>query len=153
MSTHTEVDRRSDERVTQQPGIETRQVVTEDVSARKRQTLERVSALIVFAFVALEGMIGLRIILKLMDANSRNEFAGFVYGFTGLFLAPFAGLFANPATSGGNVLEVTSFIAMIVYALIAWGIIRLVWLLFYQPSTRTVSTYERDQSSGAAPRS
>lgn len=152
MSTNTEVDRRSDVRVTQQPGIETRQVVTEDVNTQKRQTLERVSALIVFAFVALEGLIGLRILLKLMDANSKNAFASFVYGFTGLFLAPFAGLTGNPATSGGNVLEVTSFIAMIVYALVAWGIIRLVWLIFYQPSTRTVSTYERDESPSAAPR-
>ena len=152
MSTNTEVDRRSDVKVTQQPGIETRQVVTEDVNARKLQTLERVSALIVFAFGALEGVIGLRFLLKLLDANSKNDFASFVYGFTGLFLAPFGGLFSNPATSGGNILEITSVVAMIVYALIAWAIIRLVWLIFYQPSTRTVSTYERDQSPTAAPR-
>lgn len=47
---------------------------------------------------------------------------------------------------GGRVLEITSLIAMFVYALIAWAIIRLVWLLFYQPSARNVTTHEVDQS-------
>jgi hypothetical protein len=153
MSTHTDVERREDIRVSQQAGLEKRQVVTEDVGAGKLQTLERISALIIFAFGALEGFIGLRILLKLIDANSRNAFTSFVYSLTGLFLWPFAGLTGNPATSGGNVLEFTSIIAMIVYTFVGWGVIRLFWLIFYQPSTRTVSTYERDQSSSAAPKS
>jgi YggT family protein len=90
-------------------------------------------------------LIGLRVVLKLIDANSQNAFASFVYKLTALFVAPFAGLVGNPAM-GGNVLEITSLVAMIVYALIAAVLIRLVWLLFYHPSAKTVTTYERDQS-------
>lgn len=139
------VDRRAEVRVSQQPGVERREVVMEDVNARRRQTIERVSALISFLFSVLEGLIGLRVLLKLMETNPQNAFASTVYNFTALFLAPFTGLTSNPAVDG-IVLEITSIIAMIVYALIAWAVIRLVWLAFYQPSTRTVSSSERDQS-------
>ncbi len=139
------VDRRQEVHVSQQPGVERREVVLEDVNSRKRLTLERVSALISFLFSVLEGAIGLRVLLKLMEANPKNAFASFIYNSTALFLAPFAGLTPNPAVDG-MILEITSIMAMIVYALIALAIIRLVWLVFYQPSARSVTTYERDQS-------
>lgn len=139
------VARREDVRVSQQPGAEQRQVVTQDVNAGQRQTLQWVTALIGFFFTLVEGLIGLRVILKLIDANSQNAFASLVYKVTAVFIAPFTGLVGNPAM-GGNVLEITSIVAMIVYALVAAVLIRLVWLLFYHPSAKTVTTYERDQS-------
>ena len=139
------VARREDVRVSQQPGAEQRQIVTEDVNAGQRQTLQWVTALIGFMFTVLEGLIGLRVVLKFIDANSKNAFASFVYNITALFVAPFAGLVGNPAM-GGNVLEITSLVAMIVYAMLAAVVIRLVWLAFYRPSAKTVKTYERDQS-------
>jgi uncharacterized protein YggT (Ycf19 family) len=132
-------------RVTRQPGVERREAVLEDVNSRKRLTLERISALIGFVFSFLEGAIGLRVLLKLMEANPKNAFASFIYNFTALFLTPFAGLTLNPAV-GGMVLELTSIVAMIVYALIAMVMVRLVWLAFYQPSARSVTTYERDRA-------
>jgi hypothetical protein len=118
------------------------QVVTEDMNAGQRQTLQWISSLIGFLFTALEGLIGLRVVLKLIDVNSNNAFASFIYSITDYFVAPFNSLMGNPAV-GGNVLEVTSLVALIVYALIAAVLVRLVWLLFYHPSARTVTTYER----------
>jgi uncharacterized protein YggT (Ycf19 family) len=123
-------------------------VVTQDVNAGQRQTLQWITALIGFFTTLVEGLIGLRIILKIIDANSQNAFASLVYKVTALFVAPFTGLVGNPAT-GGNVLEITSIVALIVYALVAAVLIRLVWLLFYHPSAKTVTTYERDQSPRA----
>lgn len=139
------VARREDVRVNQQPGAEQRQTVTEDVNAGQRQTLQWVTALISFLFTVLEGLIGLRVVLKLIDANSNNAFASFIYNITALFVAPFNSLMVNPAL-GGNVLELTSLVALIVYAVIAAVLIRLVWLLFYHPSAKTVTTYEGNQS-------
>jgi hypothetical protein len=139
------IARREDVRVSQQPGAEQRRVVTEDVNAGQIQTLQWVTALIGFLFAVLEGLIGVRILLKLIDANSQNAFASLVYKLTALFVAPFAGLVGNPAL-GGNVLEITSLVALIVYALVAAVLIRFVWLVFYHPSAKTVTTYERDQS-------
>ncbi|MDE3088482.1 MAG: YggT family protein [Chloroflexota bacterium] len=145
MSAIGPVDRRQEVHVSQQPGVERREVVLEDVNARRRLTVDRVSALVGLLFSVLEAAIGLRVLLKLMEANPKNAFASFVYNFTALFLAPFAGLTPNPAVDG-MILEITSIMAMIVYALIALAIIRLVWLVFYQPSARSVSMYERDQT-------
>jgi hypothetical protein len=80
----------------------------------------------------LEALIALRIGLKLIGANPASPFAVFIYGFTGLFLFPFAGLTGTPAV-GGMVLEISSFIAMVVYALLAWAIERIIWVIFYRP--------------------
>lgn len=87
----------------------------------------------------LEGLIALRIVLKLIGANADSAFAALLYRFTDLFLFPFAGLTGTPV-AGNMVLEVSSVIAMIVYALLAWGLERLVWVIFYRPRTTAVST-------------
>lgn len=87
----------------------------------------------------LEAALALRIFLKLLGANPANPFAGLLYGVTGVFLVPFVGLTGTPA-SGGMVLEVSSVIAMVVYALLAWVLERLVWVIFYRPRTAVVNT-------------
>ena len=99
-------------------------------------------------FGILEGLIALRILLKLIAANPDSPFAAMLYRFTDLFLFPFAGLTATPS-AGGMVLELSSFIALIFYALIAWAVERLVWVIFYRPRgpieqvTQTTSSEER----------
>ena len=65
-------------------------------------------------FGILEGLIALRILLKLIAANPNSPFAAMLYRFTDIFLFPFAGLTATPS-AGGMVLEISSFIALAVY--------------------------------------
>jgi len=72
---------------------------------------------------------------KLIAVNAANPFAALLYNVTGLFVAPFASLMSAP-TAGGMVLEITSIIAMVVYLLIAWGLERVVYVLFYRPRGR-----------------
>jgi hypothetical protein len=79
-----------------------------------------------------EIIIGLRVLLLLIGANPESPFATFIYNLSAILLLPFAGLVGAPA-SGGMVLEISSIIAMLVYALLAWGIDRIVWMLFYRP--------------------
>ena len=83
-------------------------------------------------FGAVEGLIGLRILLKLVAADPNNPFATFIYSVSDVFLWPFRGLTATPS-AGGYVLELPAFVALLVYALLAWGIVRLVWILLYRP--------------------
>jgi len=71
-------------------------------------------------------------VFKLIAVNATNPFAKLLYGVTNLFVGPFKSLVGNP-TSSNNVLEITSIIAMLVYLLIAWGIERIVNVLFYRP--------------------
>jgi hypothetical protein len=92
----------------------------------------KATQLVWLLFGMLEALIALRIGLKLIGANPDSPIAALIYGFTSLFLAPFEGLMGTPA-AGGMVLELSSVIAMVVYALIAWALERLIWVLFYRP--------------------
>jgi hypothetical protein len=82
--------------------------------------------------------------LKLIAANGASPIAGFIYGFTDLFLWPFAGLTATPS-AGGMVLELSTLIAMVVYGLIGWAIERIIWVIFYRPRGPVTETTTTDQ--------
>lgn len=92
----------------------------------------KATQLVWLLFGVLEALIALRIGLKLIGANPASPVAVFIYGFTDLFLWPFTGLTGTPA-AGGMVLELSSVIAMVVYALIAWALERIIWVIFYRP--------------------
>lgn len=113
--------------------------VVVDYAAERQATLNRVSQVISFIFGAMIILIGIRVLLRLIAANPENAFAQFIYGITAPMIAPFATLTGTPSFDAA-VLEVPSLIAMLVYALVAWGLIKLVWLLFYRPATREASS-------------
>ena len=96
---------------------------------------------LLFGFI--EALIGLRIVLKLIAANPASPFAALVYFISDIFVWPFAGLVATPA-AGGMVFEISSIIAMFVYALLAWGLVELIYLLLY-PGRSRVRVTERRQ--------
>jgi YGGT family len=121
---------------------EVRQRIVRDRGKEARLHAYQITQLIWVAFGFLISSIGLRVLLKLLGANPQNAFTNLVYQFTNLFLWPFNGMFASPSVNG-MVLEVSSLIAMFVYAVIAWIIARLAWLLIYRSDTRSVTTYER----------
>ncbi len=91
------------------------------------QTLNKITQLIWLFVGVLESLIAIRILLKLIGANPEAGFAEFVYGVTAIFLAPFENLTPTPS-AGVAVFELSSIIAMIVYALAFWGLIRLLWI-------------------------
>ena len=80
----------------------------------------------------LEALLALRVIFKLIGVNPANTFATLLYKVTDIFVAPFASLTGAPS-AGDMVLEISTIIAMIVYALIFWAIERIVYVLFYRP--------------------
>ncbi|HUZ78973.1 MAG TPA: hypothetical protein VMV93_15440 [Chloroflexota bacterium] len=116
--------------------------VVRDVASERDAALVRLSQLIWLALAIVDGFIGLRVIFKLIAANPGNAFAAFIYNVSAWFLGPFFGLTGSPA-AGRVVLEVPSIIAMLVYALIAWAVVKVVWLALSRPATRGASTYDR----------
>lgn len=116
---------------------------TEEVEPERERRIFTFKAtqLIWLLFGILEVLIGLRILLKLIAANPGSPITALIYKFTDFFLAPFAGLTATPS-AGGMVLEISSFFAMIIYALIGWALERLIWLIFYRPRGHTVEIFE-----------
>ena len=105
----------------------------------------KVTQLIWLFLGILEALIALRIGLKLIGANPGSPIVALIYGFTSLFLFPFEGMIATPS-SGSIVLELSSFFAMLIYALIAWAVERTVWLLFYRPRGPMVGTTQTTTS-------
>ena len=102
-------------------------VTTETKSiATSSQTIEY---LIYFFFGALEILLAFRLVLKLMGASIASGFVGLVYGLTGIFILPFEGIFRRGTAQGietTSVLEPSTLVAIIVYAVLAWGIVKLV---------------------------
>lgn len=92
----------------------------------------KATQLVWLLFGILEALIALRIGLMLIGANPDSPIVALIYGFTSIFLFPFTSLIGSPS-SGSIVLELSSFFAMLIYALIAWAIERTVWLIFYRP--------------------
>ena len=124
-------------------GAERRQRVVRDAAAEAGMRVAKAAEMIWLLVGILEGLLAIRVLLKLIAANPNNSFASAVYGFTDFFLAPFFGITGSPAAYGA-VLEVPTIIAMIVYALFAWAIVKLIWVIFAPTTSRSVSSYERE---------
>src|SRR5260370_21138946 len=97
--------------------------------------------LIYLLFGVINGLLIIRIVLKMLSANPSAAFSTFVYSTTDIFLAPFRNLL--PAvTSGRAVLEMSAVVAIVVYALIGWGLASLVAIMM----SRSVTVSHRSQA-------
>ena len=141
------VDRREEIVTTQQPGYASTQQVTRDVAAESRLRMTQITRIMWTVAGILEILLGLRFMLKLIAANPGSGFAGFIYGITGVFTAPFNTLLGTPA-SGGSILEVTTLIAMAVYALFFWVVARVIVIATERTSARTTSRSVSEQTPG-----
>jgi len=137
-------DREEHVEVVNQPGEYAQRRVVHNPAAEQRVFISRITQIIWLLFGFLEALIGIRIVLKLIGANPAAAFTQIIYAVTDIFLWPFAGITYNPAI-GAMQLEISSIIGLIVYALIAWGLTRLIWVLFYHPETTSVSTYREEK--------
>ncbi len=124
-------------------GTERREVITQDVGAERQFRFAKAMSVYWLGVMVVLGLIGLRVLLKMIAANPNSPFAALVYGLTNLFVWPFFGLTATP-TSGGSVFEASSVIAIIVYALFSLVIAKLVRILVSRGDTRSVTVYTRD---------
>lgn len=73
-------------------------------------------------------LLGLRFVFKLFGASQSSGFVNALYGFTNILSAPFDSIFGvTRATEGqvDSVFEPSIIVAILVYALIGWGIVKL----------------------------
>ena len=96
--------------------------------ARWNDGITRVINIIYYLTGALVILLLLRIILSLLGANPENQFARVIYNLSTPFVAPFANLFSNP-NIGTSQFDVNALVALLVYALLAWLVARLVWIV------------------------
>lgn len=73
-----------------------------------------------------------RFLFKLLGANPNSDFVSFIYSVTQVFLAPFDAIFRPTTTPEfGTIVEFNTITAMIVYALAAWGIVKLFYIILH----------------------
>jgi hypothetical protein len=84
--------------------------------------------IIYFIFGVIIAFLILRMALLLLGANQANSFVSAVYGISGIFTAPFYGIFNNTPVLGASVFDISSLVAIVVYALISWALGALVSL-------------------------
>lgn len=106
--------------VTKAKGRETASSLTKS-KVSSSETTERI---IYFCFGLIEVLLSFRLILKITGANLSSGFVSGIYGLTGVFSMPFDGIFRK-GTASGMTFEPSTLIAIVVYALLAWGIVKL----------------------------
>ena len=104
----------------------TTRVVDDDADAPTQGQQSLIVARVVW-FIAgvLLVLLAFRFALVLLGANSANGFANFIYTTSHPFAVPFFGIFSYSIKYGVSRVELSTLVAMVVYALIAFGISRL----------------------------
>lgn len=90
---------------------------------------ETIEYMIYFFFGTIEIILAFRVILKAAGASMGSAFVNMIYFISRIFVAPFEGIFHRWFTQGLEttaVFEPSTLIAIAVYAVLAWGIVRFV---------------------------
>jgi uncharacterized membrane protein len=104
---------------------QTKRIQTESAPDTKTTTMN----VVWYLLGLIEVLLAVRFVLKLFGANSSSSFVNFIYSLTGIFTAPFDSIFGVTRTTTGlthSVFEPSIIVAGIVYALVAWGIVKLI---------------------------
>jgi hypothetical protein len=88
----------------------------------------RAQRIIYYVCGVVQAFIAIRFILKLLAANPASPFTQIIYNVSWVFVFPFNGVVPD-TTSASSVLEWFSIIAIVVYALVAVGLGKLIGLL------------------------
>lgn len=101
--------------------------VTEDYDpALEKAHQQNVAARVVWYIAGvLLTLLALRFVLALLGANDASGFTNFIYTASHPFVAPFFGVFSYNLRYGVSRFETFTLLAMAVYALVAYGIARL----------------------------
>ncbi|CAN5464176.1 hypothetical protein BH10BAC1_BH10BAC1_19120 [soil metagenome] len=97
--------------------------------------LYRGTQVVWYIFGIVEVLLIFRFVLKLLGANPSAGFSKFIYGATYIFAAPFLAVFQKTQVIG-SIIEWSTLLAMLVYWIIAMGIIKFLFM------SKTVSTPE-----------
>ncbi len=100
-------------------------VVAERTVARDNDAPNTAARVVWFITGLIITLLAFRFVLSLLGANRANAFADLVYSVTYPFVAPFLGLFGYQVRYGVSRFEIEALVAMAVYALLGYGIARL----------------------------
>lgn len=103
-----------------------------------KKTIFRFNQVVWYILGVIEVILGFRMTLKALGANSFSGFTSLIYAISDPLALPFRGILGTSATQG-SVFEWSTIIAAIVYLFVAWGLIYLLDLI-YPISPKDVET-------------
>lgn len=98
---------------------------------REERWVAQTSRIVYYVLGVVEVLLAFRFLFKLLGANTVSGFVVFLYAVTKIFVLPFTGIFSSVSSAGGPagyIFEPATLVAMIVYAIVARGIVSLVRL-------------------------
>lgn len=126
--------------------VEKRQEIYEDKNLQRANLRNWITGVIYFLLAVLEVILGLRFIFRLLGANEGNSFTLALYNFSHVFVGPFNGIFNDQAIGSRSVFELSTLVAMLIYALIGWGLASLCRVILapnYGNAQRVSTTWRR----------
>ena len=99
----------------------------------KKKTIFRTYQVIWYILGVIEILLTFRVLLKMLGANINSPFVSLIYVITDPLAGPFNGVFGVGINQTGALFEWSTFVAMIVYALIAYALAQLMQLI--KPTT------------------
>ena len=127
--------------------VEREEQVFDDPYMRRMNKLDRTARIIYFVMGFLEVLLALRFLFRVIGADSSNGLVSFIYNLTGAFVAPFNGIFNDQSLQRGNVVEISTLLAMALYAILTYGIIQLLYLLL-TPNRSSRSVFSTTRRRG-----
>ena len=99
----------------------------------------RAAAVVWFVVGVVEIFVAARFLGKLFGASAQSAFVNFIYQVSGPVVAPFTGIFGDTGTRT-NTFETASLVAIVVYAVIGWGIVVLIRIVTAPKGTKPASS-------------
>ena len=94
------------------------QVSSQDHEVSRSRGIARGAQVLDYAFSLIYGLLGIRLVLALIAANSASGFVRLIYALTDPLYAMFRGIVPSPSIEGGFTLAVPILIALAAYALL-----------------------------------
>ena len=106
-------------------------------AAQRTAGVERAKQVIYFVFGVVEVLLAIRFVLLLLGASETSGFVRLIYGLSQPFVLPFQGIFGAPSFDG-SLIEWSSLVGIVVYLLVAYGLARVIELVYAPPRVPSV---------------
>jgi hypothetical protein len=110
--------------------VESQEEVFEDKNLSRANARNWITTVTYFILAVIEVILLLRLIFRMLGANQDNGFITFLYGLSHIFVVAFNGIFNDQTLGARGVFELSTLVAMLVYALLAWGVVSLGRVVF-----------------------
>src|SRR4029077_19482747 len=99
----------------------------------------RAAAVVGFIVGVVDIFVAARFLGKLLGASAQSAFVNFIYQVSSPMVAPFTGIFGNTG-SKTNTFETASLVAIVVYAVIGWGLVVLIRIVTAPHGTKPATS-------------